>query len=378
MKINASFVLHLSLFILLFHTYIYAQSFQNLKIYQADDSVKISYDIMGGRENDVYKVDLEVSPDGGKNFSIIPKNAYGDLAYGIPRGQNKYICWEPLKDSIELSGENYVVQIKGKVLGTSPDVEFVPVTGGEFMMGDPFDEGPANEINKHLVRLSNFEIGKYEVTNFQYSKFLEKYGSNKVKDGEFAGEVMVYPMDGGLKFFQGQWKPDVGFEYNPVVGVTWFGANEFCKFIGCRLPSEAEWEYAAKDQGRKVRFGNGQDFALSTQINFNSNNDKTFTFAEKGENRNRTVNVGGFFPSKLGIFQMSGNVWEWCQDWYKSNYYFNSKKDNPSGPVFGIYKVIRGGAYTSTANGIRNSARSFLAPYSDKTDVGFRVVKEVH
>jgi len=378
MKIKLSFIIHLSAIIVLFQSNIFSQSFQNLKIYQSEDSVKINYDIIGGRENDLYKVDIDVSSDGGKTFSIVPKTAYGDLAYGVSRGQNKYICWEPLKDPIEMSGDNYVFQVKGKVLGTSADVEFVSVTGGEFAMGDPFDEGPGNEINKHQVRLSDFSIGKYEVTNFQFAKFLEKYGSNKVKSGEFAGEIMIYPVDGGLKFFQGQWKPDVGFEYNPVIGVTWFGANEFCKFIGGRLPSEAEWEYAARNQGEKVRFGNGLDFALSTQINFNGNSDKTFTYADKGENRNRTVNVGGFSPNQLGIFQMSGNVWEWCQDWYKSNYYFKSKKDNPSGPVFGLYKVIRGGAFSSSANGIRNTERSFLAPYADNTDVGFRVVKAAH
>ena len=148
-----------------------------------------------------------------------------------------------------------------------------------------------------------------------------------------------------------------------------------CKFFGYRLPSEAEWEYAAKELGTKVRFGNGKNYASAAQINFNTNSDKSFIYADKGESRNRTVTIGAFPPNKLGIFQMSGNVWEWCQDWYQGNYYFKSKKDNPAGPLFGNYKVIRGGAFSSSARGVRNSARSFLAPYSNKTDVGFRVVK---
>jgi formylglycine-generating enzyme required for sulfatase activity len=378
MKIKLSFILQIAALILTFHSFAFPQSFQNLKINQIEDTVKIAYDITGGKENDLYKVDLEVSSDGGKSFSIIPKTVYGDCSYGVSRGLNKVISWEPLKDPVELAGDNFIVQLKGKVLGTTAEVEFVSVPGGEFEMGDQFEEGPGNEINKHLVRLSDFSIGKFEVTNFQYAKFLEKYGSNKVKSGEFAGEVMIYPLDGGLKFFQGQWKPDAGFEFNPVIGVTWYGADEFCKFFGYRLSTEAEWEYAAREKGGKVRFGNGHDFAASTQINFNANTDKSLIYAEKGESRNKTVSVGGFAPNKLGIFQMSGNVWEWCQDWYKGNYYFNCKKDNPSGPVFGHYKVIRGGAFSSSANGLRNTARCFLTPYLYNTDVGFRVLKPVH
>jgi len=375
MNIKFLFILIATSFILIIHSCIYPQAIQNMKIIQSDDTVKIYYDITGGKSNDLYKVDLEVSSDRGKTFSINPKTVSGDLSYGISTGQNKNICWQPLKDPIELAGDNYVIKLKGELLGTTADVEFVPVPGGQFEMGDQFDEGPGNEINKHIVSLSNFSIGKYEVTNFQFAKFLENYASNKVKGGEFNGEIMIYPVKGGLMYSQGQWIPDMGYDFNPVIGVTWFGAYEFCKFFGYRLPSEAEWEYAAKELGTKVRFGNGKNYAAAAQINFNSNTDKSFLYADRSESRNKTITVGAFPPNKLGIFQMSGNVWEWCQDWYQGNYYFKSKSDNPAGPLFGIYKVIRGGAFSSSARGVRNSVRSFLAPYSNKTDVGFRVVK---
>jgi formylglycine-generating enzyme required for sulfatase activity len=357
---------------------IYAQNFQNFQIVQEEDSLKIRYDISGGREKDLYKVDIKLSTDGGKNFNVIPKTAIGDLGYGISRGNNKYIFWEPLKDSIELTGDNIIFHINGEVLGTSPTIEFIKITGGEYEMGDAFEEGPTDENFKHKVKINDFEIGRFEITNLQYANFLNEYKSDMISDGEFADELMILSYDGGIKYFQGEWKPDLGYEYLPAIGVTWFGADEFCRYYNFRLPTEAEWEYAARELGKAVRFGNGKNEANPKEINYNGSLESGYAFIKVGINRQGAVNVGGFPPNSLGIFQMSGNVWEWCQDWYASNYYHRSDYEDPSGPPFGQYKVIRGGSWFNSGFANRITERSFSPPYKSNADIGFRVVRQIN
>jgi len=376
--INVFFTLCLNIILLLtivFTKVGQSQSFQNLRVSQIEDTLEVHYDIFGGRESDAYKIDMLVSTDGGNTFSIEPKFASGNLGYGQTRGLNKFIWWEPLNESTELVGDNFVVKLTGNVLGTDPDPLFIEIDGGSYTMGDVFKDGPSDEIKLHKVNLSSFEISKYEITNFQYSKFLNEYDNNEVEGGEFDGELMVREVEKGVKYIQGEWQADAGFEYHPVIGVTWYGANEFCKYYGFRLPTEAEWEYVAREKGQKIRFGDGLDTADTRFINFNGAIDTTLNYSSWGENRETTVNVGFFPPNGLEIFQMSGNVWEWCQDWYASDYYFESDSDNPTGPWFGNYKVIRGGSWYDSADGVRTTERSFLPPYYSKKDVGFRVVR---
>lgn len=354
-----------------------AQSFQNLTVRQSEDTLYVFYDIFGGREYDLYKIKMEISLDGGISYDITPTNAMGDIKYGISRGLNKRVYWEPLKEGKQINGENIVVRLSGEVLGTSDMLEFVNVNGGEFLMGDNYREGFADETVIHKIKLYSFEISKYEVTNHQFALFLSQYGDIYVEDGEFKGERIIYELPRGLKFIQGEWKPEAGFEYHPVIGVTWFGANEFCRYYGFRLPSEAEWEFAAREGGKIVRFGNGKDFASAREINFDGSFVDTTDFTEVGENRRMTVNVGGFAPNNINIFQMSGNVWEWCQDWYKLNYYLKGPELNPRGPNLGRYKIIRGGSWFNSAKGVRVTERSFIAPYKFKGDIGFRIVREL-
>lgn len=356
---------------------IFPQKIQNIQMLQYEDTLKIIYEIAGGREKDLYKIDIGVSTDGGKNFAVIPKTPLGDVGYGISRGNNKKITWEPLKDSIEIVGDNIYFQIQGKVLGTSENLEFVYVEGGEFEMGDIFEEGSTDENYKHRVILSDFEISRFEITNYQYSTFLNKYKSDIVKGGEFDGEIMIIPCDGGVKYFQGEWKPDLGYEYLPVIGVTWYGANEFCTQYNYRLPTESEWEYCAREKGKDVRFGNGKNLADPKEINYNGALENNYPFYNSGINRQEAVNVGAFAPNNIGIFQMSGNVWEWCQDWFASNYYHRSDFENPTGPPFGVYKVIRGGSWYNSGFSNRVSERSFFPPHKANLDIGFRVVRKI-
>jgi len=355
----------------------YGQTFQNLKIVQSSDTVKIFYDIVGGRSSDILKIKLLVSNDGGNNFSIVPQKIWGDVGDKVPTGLGKVIYWDPLNEGLQLIGNNFVFDISGNVIGAPGYIETVHIKGGTFTMGDQFREGNSNEEFLHQVKLNDYSIGEYEITNIQYAAFLQAYGSDHVKSGEYQGEQMIYAnKDGlirrpaGLGFI---WEAQEGKEYNPIVGVTWYGAFEFCKYYGYRLPTEAEWEYAAREMGDKVRFGNGKNDARIESINFNGYqkivNDKQL----EGNVSARSTRIGNYDPNNIGLYDMSGNVWEWCQDWYASNYYFHSKYIEPIGPWLGLYKVIRGGSWYNTAFGIRTTIRSFYKPYGQSSDIGFRV-----
>lgn len=359
--------------------YLYPQtSFQNIVVNQSEDTVKIIYDLWSGSDMESYLIELDVSTDGGNNFRIIPKLASGDIGYGIKRGYTKIIWWEPLKEGIELVGDKFIFRLKLSVPGSSQEVEFVKVVGGSFSIGDSFDLGDFDEKRSNQVSLDDYEISKYEITNMQFSLFLKSYGSSEVKSGEYEGEQLIYESDRGLKFVQGSWKPVSGYENFPVVGVTWFGANEFSKTRKCRLPTEAEWEYAAREQGQKIIYGNGSNVANPRQINFTpiENLDST-EILELNNNPNTPQSVGAYPPNVLGLFQMSGNVWEWCLDWYAFNY-DTTKHINPTGPWLGKYKTIKGGAYSCNSTAVRISERSFIAPHQYSSDIGFRVARSIN
>jgi len=354
----------------------YSQAIQNIKVFQSNDTVKIFYDIIGGRPDDLLKITLTVSDDGGNIFSIIPKSMWGDIGIRVETGSNKTIYWLPLKDSIQLIGNNFVFNVSASVVG-GENIELVPVKGGIFIMGDTFGEGKTDETYTHDVKLENFEIGAYEITNVQFAKFLAEYGADYIISGEYKNEPMIYASKNGLIKDLFVWEVQPGKEYNPVVGITWYGAYEFCLYYNYRLPTEAEWEYAAREMGKKIKFGDGKNAAVHADINFNGVEIISNNSSLEGSKDSATVRVGNYNPNALGLFDMSGNVWEWCQDWYQSNYYMVSKFDGPTGPWLGKYKVIRGGSWFNSAFGIRTTVRSFYYPYGQRMDIGFRVARSV-
>ena len=377
------FLFHTPLLIFILIFQIKAQSIQNIKVEQHIDTVVVKYDLMSERNDDVFNVRLLVSDNNGATFDIIPKKkVWGDIGYGLTPSVNKTIFWLPLKDSLELIGDNYIFKIETTLMGATPKIEFVTIKGGKFRMGSNAPEAKSDERPVHTVYLNDFKMSINEVTIYQFLTFLNAYGKNEVKDGEYKGEKLFYPNQKGIDYFKSTfntkiWKTKKEYEFYPMVGVTWYGANEFCKYYGYRLPTEAEWEYAAREGGKKVRFGNGTNIADPSEINFNSSSELNKKYSISGENRKSQVRVCTFPPNKLKLFEMSGNVWEWCQDWYKSNYYFHSKKYVPTGPWFGRYKVIRGGSWYNSADDIRTTDRSFFPPYKSNGDIGFRVVQEI-
>lgn len=184
------------------------------------------------------------------------------------------------------------------------------------MMGsdEQSDERPV-----HKVKLSNFYLARTEVTNAQYAAFLNEYGSDKVTTGEYVGQTMVYEHKWGIQSVGTgrdlSYKPANGYENHPIVYVTWYGAYEYCRFYGYTLPTEAQWEYAAR--GGTV--GTGRD--LSGYKYAGSNNiDSVAWYRDNSYSKGSdhpdygTHAVAQKLPNPLGIFDMSGNVYEWCND----------------------------------------------------------------
>lgn len=374
---------HLSIIIIIFFLtvesmeFVYSQSLKILKVVQEEDSIKIIYNLTSQREQDRFFVSMEVSKNGGINYVYNPKTLVGDYGYGISRGVNKILYWKPLDDNIELIGDEFVFRLNAFYLGSEPEIQLISFEGGSFEMGDAFNEGEVDEIPVHKVNLDAFEIGKYEVSNFQFAKFLNEYGSDVVKSGEFKGEKIIYPQENGILFSNNMWKSVDGYEYYPVCGVTWYGANEFCKYYGFRLPTEAEWEFAARSGGVLCRYSSITDSINPKFFNYNEGFSFDSLKIPAVLSFLRKESLGSYPPNQSELFQMSGNVWEYCLDWYEWDYYAHSDVDNPTGPFIGQYKVIRGGAYTSSAKGIRVFERSYISPSSYGIDIGFRVARSI-
>ena len=251
--------------------------------------------------------------------------------------------------------------------------EMVKIEGGTFQMGSNASEAYDDEQPVHEVTLSDFYMGKYEVTHKQYIAFMNDLGVKK--DGSYNGTKYV-KMGGfcavgyrnGEFYFKGSLY--AVSEQCPVIYVTWYGAHAYCEWLSkktgqtYRLPTEAEWEYAA---------GGGKNHRTKYAGTENKNELNDYAWYSKNSD-NLTQPVGNKKPNALGLYDMNGNVWEWCRDWYKKNYYRNSIKNNPKGPDDSFIRVLRGGSWFDFANGCRVANRNGDIPLGRNINIGFRVV----
>lgn len=227
-----------------------------------------------------------------------------------------------------------------------PEIEWVYIPPGEFLMGDNFKEGDADEQPVHAVYLDGYYISKYEISTYQFDRYC--------KDNGLALHSNLYPSS----------------QLTPAVYVSWFDAQTFCEWLSqktgqnIRLPTEAQWERAARGT-QQFRYPWGNSPPDCSKVNFNYCN-----YYPRWVDQYPT----GQTPS--GIFNMAGNVSEWCRDWYDNSYYSQSPYQNPQGPNSGPSKVIRGGCFTSPANEIRSANRDFRSTNESSLNIGFRIVKE--
>ena len=284
--------------------------------------------------------------------------------------------------------------------------DLVYVEGGTFTMGDVLGDGHQlmlAETPVHNVEVGSFHISRYEVTVGQFHEFVTATGHRSPDEiNKDAKDEQKHQPDQSRRAI---WRsaPFEQTEKDPMIWVAWEDGVAYCNWLsgqqglpiaydpsagqlldhsgapttdvrkvkGYRLPTEAEWEYAAREGGKPVRFGNGRDTAKASEMNFDAAK-STSNYGQQGQSLGRTTTVGSFPPNALGLYDMSGNVWEWCSDTGRD--YEDARRVNPctlQDP--NAWHVVRGGTYTCGAKGCRVSARIKWWPGARCEATGFRI-----
>ncbi len=321
-KRSSSFFLFILLFTMLGSQSLPAQTITNVQVRQEGLEIIITYDMAESLKKGG-EIKVGYSADGGRNYKPI-SGADGDVGKNVKPGTGREISFFA---NDALAGKN----ASFKVVVFSPPPGMVFVAGGTFQMGS--SRGDSDEKPIHTVTVSSFYMDKTEVTQAEYRKVMGKNPSN------FSG-----------------------CDDCPVENVSWNDANAYAQKVGKRLPTEAEWEYAARggNKSKGYTYSGGNNLDAVGWYNDNSGS-KTHPVAQKQ-------------PNELGLYDMSGNVWEWCSDWYDKGYYSRSPQNDPQGPNSGIYRVLRSGGWGNGGSSCRVANRSRLRPVSWSNACGFRLV----
>ena len=314
----------------------FGQTVSNVDAYQEGKNIIITYDTdKAGSVGDVF-----CSTDGGRTWSNPLRRVTGDVNKQVQAGSHR-IVWDVLSEREKLAGANICFKVEvnsGRFMVNGVSFEMVRVEGGTFRMGatsEQEDEADSDEKPVHGVTLSSYYIGKTEVTQALWQAVM---GSNPSR---FEGSDL------------------------PVECVSWNDCQEFIQKLNrltgrnFRLPTEAEWEFACRGGN------NSRGYKYS-----GSNNLGSVAWYEDNSG-GQTHPVGTKAPNELGIFDMSGNVWEWCNDWY-GNYTSNSQT-NPTGSQSGAGRVGRGGSWSSIARICRSSSRDNDNPSIRDNYLGLRL-----
>jgi len=315
--------------------------------------------------------------------------------------ENMSNCCSPSKSKsiISLNTEKSIA--KRCDIRSTNDMIFL--SGGEFIMGTDDLEGYITDGEGPLrkIKVNPFFIDACAVTNSQFAKFVndtgyqteaELYGWSFVFHSLISANTkknvkqIVHQTPWWLVVEGASWRHPEGTDStlenrldHPVIHVSWNDASAYCKWAGKRLPTEAEWEYAARGglEQKKYAWGdyllpNGQHYANIWQGKFPNENLALDGYIG-------TSPAQSFPPNHYGLYNVSGNVWEWCSDWFSPTYHVNDVKENPKGIPDGTSKVIRGGSYLcheSYCNRYRVAARSSNTPDSSTGNMGFRCARD--
>jgi len=254
----------------------------------------------------------------------------------------------------------------GVIVSAKDGAKMVWIAAASYRMGDSKNESEdwmERSRPPHRVELDGFYMDAYEVTVGQYKKFLSETGHSALPD------------------WVSQYSPT---DSHPVVGVSWYDAEAYCRWAGKRLPTEAEWEYAARGGLVGKRYVWGDRAPDGSQCNYADKNadatlrqiDESYNWADLkiDDGYARCAPVGSFPPNGYGLYDMAGNVYEWCQDWYNEDYYNNSPTKNPSGPGTGSKRVLRGGSWFFPTDSLRVAYRFNYSPNARNFTLGFRCV----
>ncbi|MBI5967542.1 MAG: formylglycine-generating enzyme family protein [Deltaproteobacteria bacterium] len=259
----------------------------------------------------------------------------------IKVGKDQKIWWNGWQNF----PQTWAANSEGKIVGGGKEfkdpltgMEFILVRGGCFEMGDTFGNGNADEEPVHEVCVSDFYMGKYEATQEQWEKVMGSNPSSFRRGGNY-----------------------------PVENISWYEVQEFIRRLNqknrvdYRLPTEAEWEYAARSRGKKEKWA-----GTSSESDLDD-----FAWIDRNSGE-QTHPVGQKKPNSLGLFDMTGNVWEWVADWYDEDYYKITPSHDPIGPTRGDSRVLRGGSWISMPGDVRASLRARGIP-SVRGNLGVRL-----
>lgn len=370
----------------------YSQEINNVQ-FKFNDTAKeilITYDLYDPQEktNDVM---VQISDDQGKNWDIFPsaESLSGDI-HGVKPGKGKNIVWKAGDEFQRFSPEVFqvrlvLIHIVGSASSNTSRIDpsiqatreaknvekenqleldqvknlpstmvgkdgaiLVLVPAGYFTMGSPQNEGQVDEHPAHQVWVSSFYMDQTLVTFDQYDKFCDITGKEK-------------PLDGYLRYKvpSTHW----GRGRRPVLNLTWKEADAYCKWAGGRLPTEAEWEKAARG-GTETPFFWGKDAGQASD----------YAWYDL-DSQYKTWPVGQLKPNPYGLYDIVGNLWEWVSDWYSANYYPASSDRDPTGPAEGKLKVLRGGSFANGDDCLQSAHRSGWDP--DKED-GTEMMGHLH
>ena len=310
-----------------------------------DSSLRVKYDFIGSRY-DTGKIDLFVAFNGkGKLKPVSSNELSGDVGYGVKNGNGKSLVWQAKKGT-DLKGIKLDVK-----LSNTQKIEFAEmafIEGGSFMMGSPETEVKRDENEvQHKVTITSFYMSKYMVTQKQWHDIM---GTSPSHFG--------------------------ACEKCPVEMVTYEEVQEFIKKVNektnlhYRLPTEAEWEYAAR-AGTSTVFYTGNNLTTK-QANYNGN--YPYNGNPQGKNLTKTSPVGSYPPNAWGLYDMAGNLYQWCSDWF-GPYDLNQTTD-PTGAKKGDQRVIRGGSWFDLAQYCRSANRYSYMPAKKRYNIGIRLVRD--
>lgn len=316
-----------------------AQTVTGVDANQVGKTIEITYHL--DRTADI---SVDYSTDGGRTYTTL-RHVSGDVGMSVTPG-HKTITWDVLSEVDKFVGDNICFRVNatsGKMLITLPTGQsftMIYVEGGSFVMGCTSEQSDCYNAERpaHRVTVDSYYIGETEVTQ----------------------ELWTAVMGSNPSYFKGTQRP---VEY-----VSWHDCKDFIMKLNrltgknFRLPTEAEWEYAARG-GNKSK---GYKYSGSNTIG-----NVAWYYENSGT---RTHDVKSKIPNELGIYDMSGNVWEWCQDWFGSGYYANSPQANPTGPSSGSNRVLRGGSWINGAQSCRVANRYDTTPSSRGSGIGFRLI----
>jgi formylglycine-generating enzyme required for sulfatase activity len=347
------------------------------KLDSENKEIHITYDLYDPKEGD-NEVMVQASNDQGKTWDLLPSPQLlsGDV-HAVKPGKSKSILWNAGDEFKGFSPELFQVRlVLAQVMGSAssagtnldPVVEatreanvetkenqlevdkskdlpqtlmgkdgapMVLIPAGYFTMGSPKDKGGKDERPAHQVWVSAFYLDQYLVTFDQYDKFCDDTGRQKPSDGYTRYKVPSTHWGRGRQ---------------PVLNLSWDEADAYCKWSGGRLPTEAEWEKAARGGTESAYFW-GKDEGPASEYAWYG-----------GNSRYKTWPVGKLKPNPYGLYDIVGNLWEWVGDWYSPDYYAESPGRNPTGPDEGKSKVLRGGSFANGSDCLQVTHRSDWDP----------------